>query len=341
MSTSPEHVLSDLKQKKYAPVYFLQGDETYYIDQLSDYIEENVLNETEKSFNQTIMYGRDANISTILNNARRFPMMAERQVVIVKEAQNISDLNREEGSKLLLDYLNHPSPTTVLVFCHKNKTLDKRKALGKAIDKLTVSVSTKKLYDNQVPGWIEGYIKLKGFGATPKAVQMLADAIGNDLERLANEIDKVIINFKDKGLIDEVIVQKYVGISKDYNVFELQKALITKDIVKANQIVNYFEANSKKNPIIPIMAILFSFYSKLLMAMHSKDRSQKGLATALKLNPYFVQDYLTALNKYSLVQVVNNIHHIRVTDLKSKGVDSSGSTTDGQLLKELVFKLLH
>ncbi|HNP17674.1 MAG TPA: DNA polymerase III subunit delta [Fulvivirga sp.] len=341
MSISPEQLLSELKQKKFAPVYFLQGDETYYIDLIADYIENNILNETEKSFNQTIIYGRDANISTILNHARRFPMMAERQVVMVKEAQNISDINREEGSKLLLDYLNNPAPTTLLVFCHKNKTLDKRKALGKAIDKLTVSVTTKKLYDNQVPSWIENYIKSKGFTTTPKAVQMLADAIGNDLERLANEIGKVIINFKEKGQIDEVTVQKYVGISKDYNVFELQKALIMKDIVKANQIVNYFEANSKKNPIIPILAILFSFYSKLLVAIHSKDKSPKGLATALKVNPYFVQDYQTALNKYSMVQIINNIHHIRVSDLKSKGVDSSGSTTDGQLLRELVFKLLH
>ncbi len=341
MSISPDQLLSDLKQKKYAPVYFLQGDETYYIDLIADYIENNILNETEKSFNQTIIYGRDANISAILNHARRFPMMAERQVVLVKEAQNISDLNREEGSKLLLDYLNNPAPTTLLVFCHKNKTLDKRKALGKAIDKLTVSVTTKKLYDNQVPAWIENYIKSKGFSTTPKAVQMLADAIGNDLERLANEIGKVIINFKEKGQIDEVTVQKYVGISKDYNVFELQKALIMKDIVKANQIVNYFEANSKKNPIIPILAILFSFYSKLLIAIHSKDKSPKGLATALKINPYFVQDYQTALNKYSMIQIINNIHHIRVSDLKSKGVESSGSTTDGQLLRELVFKLLH
>lgn len=340
MAHTPDSVLSDLKDKKYAPVYFLQGEETYYIDLISDYIERSVLNESEKGFNQTILYGRDVAMNVILTNAKRFPMMSERQVVIVKEAQNISDINKEQGQKLLLDYLANPVPSTVLVFCHKNKSLDKRKALGKNIDKKAVLVSTKKLYDNQVPAWIDGYIKSKRFGINTKSTQMLADAIGNDLERLANEIDKMLINFQEPVQIDEAIVNKYVGISKDYNVFELQKALIVKDIMKANKIVNYFESNPKKNPIIPIISVLFSFYSKLLVAFHSKDKSERNLASILKVNPYFVKDYLLALNKYSVIQVINNIRHIKEADLKSKGVNNP-STPDGQLLKELVFKLLH
>lgn len=341
MSHTPESVLVDLKASKFAPVYFLQGEETFYIDQIAEYVENNVLTETEKGFNQTIVYGRDVNISDILSHARRFPMMAERQVVIVKEAQNISDLNRESGSKLLLDYLNNPSPTTVLVFCHKNKTLDKRKALGKSIEKLAISVTSKKIYEDKLPQWIEAYVKSKSCTISHKAVRMLADAVGTNLERLSNEIDKVIINLNEGNEIDESLIQKYVGISKDYNVFELQKAMAAKDILKANRIVAYFESNAKKNPVIPIIAVLFSFYSKLLIATGQKDKSPQGIASALKMNSFFAQDYIRACNLYSIVQVVRAIHYLRVADLQSKGVDSSGSVSDGQILRELVFKLLH
>jgi len=340
MAHTPEKVLGELKEGKYAPVYFLQGEETYYIDLISDYIEDNVLSETEKGFNETIMYGKDVSMSDVLTNAKRFPMMSERQVVIVKEAQQVNDLNKEQGQKLLIDYLKNPVGSTILVFCHKNKSLDKRKALGKIIDKHAVTVTTKKLYDNQVPAWIDQYLKSKSFSATPKAVQMLAESIGNNLERLSNEIDKILINFKEKVQVDEHMVQKYVGISKDYNVFELQKALMQKDVMKANKIVNYFEANARKNPIIPIIAILYSFYSKLLMVYGTKDRSERNLASVLRVSPYFVKDYMTAARYYDLAQVVSNIHHIKEADLKSKGVNNV-STGDGQLLRELVFKLIH
>ena len=340
MATTPDAVLSDLRNKKYAPVYFLQGEETYYIDLIADFIENNVLSDAEKGFNQTILYGRDVAMNAVLTNARRFPMMSDRQVVMVKEAQNISDINKEAGQKLLCDYLNNPVPSTVLVFCHKNKTLDKRKVLGKAIEKQAVAVTTKKLYDNQVPAWIESYIKGKRFAISAKAVQMLADSIGTDLERLANEIDKVLINFSEPVEIDEQMVQKYVGISKEYNVFELQKALVVKDVVKANRIINHFGANPKKNPVLPVISVLFSFYSKLLIAHHTKDKSDRNLASALKVNPFFVKDYTAALRYYSLPDVVDNIHRIRLADLRSKGVDNA-SASEWQLLKELVFHLLH
>ncbi|MEO1054823.1 MAG: DNA polymerase III subunit delta [Bacteroidota bacterium] len=340
MANTPESVISALKSNKYSPVYFLQGDEPYYIDLISDYIEQHALNETEKGFNQTIVYGKDVQVNAVLTHAKRFPMMSERQVVIVKEAQDISDLNKEVGQKMLIDYLNNPVPSTILVFCHKYKALDKRKALAKVVDKQAVLVSSKKLYDNQVPDWVTTYMDSKGFPIDPKARQLLADYIGNDLERLSNEIDKMLINFTEKVTIDSQSIQKYIGISKDYNVFELQKALGTKNVIKANQIVNYFVANPKKNPIIPIIAVLYSFYSKLLIAYHAKDKSEKNLASQLKVSPYFVKDYLQAMRYYTLSQVIQNISSVADADLKSKGVNS-GSADDGQLLKELIFRLLH
>lgn len=340
MAHNPTSVLQSLKKEEYAPVYFLQGEETYYIDLLSEFIEKHVLDEGEKGFNQTILYGKDVAISDVLNQARRFPMMAERQVVIVKEAQQISDLNKEGGQKLLLSYLESPVPSTVLVFCHKNKTLDKRKALGRKIEKLAVSVTCKKLYDNQVPDWISQYLKDKKVKSTPKAVQMLADSIGNNLERLANEIEKVLINLSEGDVLDEHVVHQQVGISKDYNVFELQKAMITRDIHKANQIASYFEANPKQNPLLPVLAVLFSFYSKLLIAFKTADKSERALASALGVNPYFAKDYTQALRIYTLAKVIQNIHFIKEADLKAKGVGNP-STPDGQLLKELIYKLLH
>lgn len=339
MPATPESVLQDLKNNKYAPVYFLQGDESFYIDQISDYIEINALGEAEKGFNQTIMYGKDHQMNGILTNARRFPMMAERQVVIVKEAQETQDIGKEQGQKLLLDYIKQPLPSTILVFCHKYKTIDKRKALGKSLGKYSVLVESKKMYDNQVPVWISGYVKNKGYSIDNKATQMLADFIGNDLERLSNEIDKVLINYPDKIELNGEIIQKHVGISKDYNVFELQKALQVKDVLKANRIINYFEANPKKNPIIPTIAMIYSFFSKLLMTRHAKDKSQANLAKVLKVNPYFVKDYLNATQYYPLPKLVGIIAAINEADLRSKGVNFSGG--EGQILKELVFKILH
>ena len=340
MAVTAESILSDLKKNKYAPVYFLQGEEPYYIDLISDYIEANALNETEKGFNQVVMYGKDAEVNKILTNARRYPMMADRQVVIVKEAQEIPDINKEEGIALLESYLKNPLPSTILVFAHKYKTLDGRKSLAKTVKDKAVLLTTKKIYDNAVPDWITNYVKSKGFGIDMKATQMLTDFIGNNLSSLTNEINKILLNFKEKTTIDAGIVQKFVGISKEYNVFELQRALGTRDVVKANQIVHYFEANPKNNPIIPVIAVLFSYYSKLLMVHHSKDKSEKGIAAALKLNPFFVKEYLLAARNYPIHKVIDNIHHIKKADLQSKGIDSP-SMAEGQILRELVYKLMH
>lgn len=340
MPQSAENVLKDLEAGRYAPVYFLQGEEPYFIDKIAGFIEKNALSEAEKGFNQMVMYGKDVDITAILNNARRYPMMAERQVVIVKEAKDIQDLNRQEGQTMLENYVKNPSPSTVLVFCHKYKTLDGRKALPKVLDKHAILVTTKKLYDNQVPDWINTYVMSKGFTIERKAAFMLTEFIGNDLERLANEIDKVLINFQEKIQLDAALIQKYVGISKEYNVFELQKALTVRDVLKANKIVQYFESNPKNHPVIPMIAMLFSFYSKLLLIHHSGERSEGGVAKLLKINPFFAKEYLLALQKYSLPVVIRNINFLRQADLQSKGVDSGGMT-EGQLLKELVFKLMH
>ena len=342
MKQSPDDVLKQLKRGEYAPIYFLQGDEPYYIDRIARHVEDKVLNETERGFNQMILYGKDVDVSTVLTQARRYPMMSERQVVIVKEAQDITDFNTQIGQQLLEAYVKNPMPSTLLVLCYKYKKLDSRKALGKALDKFAVWVDSKKLYDNQLPNWIAAYIRQRGFRTDDKAVQMLADSIGNNLERLTNEIEKVLINFSagQEVVIDAEVVQKYVGISKEYNAFELQKAVSTKNSVKALQIVQYFETNPKANPIIPIIALLFSFYSKLLLVHQSTDKTERGLASLLKINPFFAKEYRVAAVNYPLSQVIRNIHFLRVADQHAKGVDNTRGT-DGQILKELVYKLMH
>jgi DNA polymerase-3 subunit delta len=340
MDANVKKILTDLKAKKYAPVYFLQGEETYFIDVISDYIEANVLSDAEKGFNQVVVYGKDATMATILTHARRFPMMAERQVVIVKEAQDIQDLNKEIGGKLLLDYLARAVPSTVLVFCHKHKSLDKRKELGKKIDQLSVTINTKKLYDNQLPEFMSDYAREKKLSIDDRAILALCEYVGNDLHRLTNETDKLMIAMKPGESITVDHVMNQVGVSKEYNIFELQKAIINRDTLLANKIVNYFEANTKKNPLIPVVAYLFSFFSKLLAGSVATDKSDKGLVSVLKISPYAARDYSLALRQYPTQKIIVNISCIKEADLKLKGVNS-GAETDGQILRELVYKLMN
>jgi DNA polymerase III subunit delta len=339
MDASAKKILIDLKAGKYAPVYLLQGEEPFYIDLISNFIESNALSESEKSFNQVIVYGKDTPVNVILTHARRFPMMAERQVVIVREAQDIPDLQKEAGTKLMLDYVSRPVPSTVLVLCHKHKTLDKRRELGKKIDQLTTSATFKKPYDNQLPEFVAEYVKEKGYKMDDGAVHVLAECVGNDLSRLANEIDKVFIGAEKNKVISAEEVMSKVGVSREYNIFELQKALVRKDTLLAAKIVNYFESNTKKNPIIPVVAFLYSFFSKLLMASTASDKSERGLVTQLKINPFAAKDYSSALQFYSTQKIVENISLLKQSDLKLKGV-SSGDITEGQILKELVFRLM-
>lgn len=339
MDAQVTKILNDLKARKYAPVYFLQGEESYFIDLISDFIEKNVLLDAEKGFNQVVVYGKDVSMSTILTHARRFPMMAERQVVIVKEAQDIQDINNETGAKLLLNYLQHAVPSTVLVFAHKNKSLDKRKELGKNIEKLAVSITTKKLYENQLPEFVAGYAAQQGVIMDDRATQIFCEYIGNDLNRLANEFDKLIIGGIPAGGITAEHVMMQVGISKEYNIFELQKAVLSRNTLQANRIVNYFEKNTKKNPVIPVVAFLFSFFSKLLAASCAPDKSDKGLVAALKISPYAARDYVQAMRIFPQDKIMQNISFLREADLKLKGVDA-GSADEGQVLRELVYKLI-
>jgi len=339
MDASAKKIMDELRAGKYAPVYMLQGEEPFYIDLISNYIEANVLSESERGFNQVVVYGKDSPVNMILTHARRFPMMSERQVVIVREAQDIPDLQKESGAKLLLDYITRPVPSTVLVLCHKHKTLDKRRELGKKIDSLTRSATFKKPYDNQLPEFVQEYVKDKGYKIEDAAVRVLAEYVGTDLNRLANEVDKVLISNTKSEVITAEKVMAQVGVSREYNIFELQKALIKKDALQAAKIVNYFESNTRKNPIIPIVAFLYSFYSKLLAASVAPDKSERGLVSLLKISPFAAKDYTSALYNYSSQKIVENISLLKESDLKLKGVNS-GNISEGQILKELVFRLM-
>jgi DNA polymerase III subunit delta len=339
MVYTPQQVLTALKQKQYAPVYFLQGEEPYYIDLLTRYMEENILGASEKYFNLTVVYGKEQTMSEILTHARRFPMGSERQVVIVKEAQELQDLNREEGRKHLEAYVKFSQPATLLVWAYKYKTLDARRSLGKVLAQQAVLVYSKKVYDHQVAAWITAYVHERGLSITEKATLMLQEFIGNDLARLANELNKIQLNLEQDTEIDDAMVQAYVGISRTFNAFELQKALAQKDVMKAHQIVLHFEANPRKNPAIPLVALLFSFFSKLLLLHDAKDKSAPTLEKVLQVSPYFIRDYLLAAQRYPLSKVIENIQHLHQADLQLKGVDYP-ATTEGKILKELVCKLV-
>ncbi len=330
-----QKILAELKDKKYSPVYFLEGEEPYYIDLISDYILENVLTESEKSFNQTLLYGKEITIDTILTASRRYPMMAERQVVVVREAQNIRDIDE------LASYVEKPAPSTVLVLCHKYKTIDKRKKLYKAIQKNGVYLESKPLYENQVPNWITGYLKTQQLGIEPKAVQMITDHVGNNLQRIVNELDKVIFSAIPGTSITVDDVEKNIGISKEYNAFEFQKALGSKDLYKANRIVNYLIENEKTTPMRMIVGILITYFRKILTYHTIENKSNTGeVAQKLGISPFFINDYLTAGRNYPLQKAVLVISLLREYDLKSKGA-RGGTTENGELLRELTYKILH
>ena len=333
-------ILKDLKAKTYAPVYWLQGEEAYFIDSLSDYIEENALEESLKSFNQSVLYGKECKVTDILNHARQFPMMSERRVVIVKEAQEISDINKEEGEKALAAYLEHLNTSTVLVFCYKYKVLDGRKKLATLVDKAGVLLSEKRIYDNKVPDWIRTFAANLQLRLNEKAVQMMSENIGTNLERIANELKKIKLNVPADSLIDEHHIQRFVGISKDFNEFELQKAIGLRDHKKAHQIVQYFGANTKSHPVIPLIVILFSYFTKLLLLHKNSQAPDDELARKIGVSPFFVKEYRLAARTYNLAKVVQNIHLIKEADLQAKGITSS-NLSDEDLMKELVYKLMH
>ena len=329
-----EQIKSDLKNRIYYPVYFLAGEEPYYIDTISDIIEKSVLDEAERDFNQTIVYGRDTNPLDIISLAKRYPMMASHQVVIVKEAQNILKIEELEP------YLESPLDSTVLVICYKYKKIDKRKSFFKNIGKKGVFYESKKIYDNKIPSWIVNYLQPMGYTIMPKASAMLAEFLGSDLSKIVNELDKLVLNIPGKTEINDVLIEQNIGISKDFNIFELQNAIGSRNISKANQIINYFAANTKENPLVKTVPILFGFFSKLLIYHQLKDKSKNNVASELGVNPFFVKDFQIAARNYSYPKLKTIISLLREYDLKAKGVNNI-STPDGELQKELMFKILH
>ncbi len=330
-----EDIISDLKKRIFKPVYFLAGEEPYYIDLIADYIEEHVLDEAEKSFNQIIYYGEETSVNSIIETARRFPMMSNHQVVIVREAQSLRKIED------LLVYVEKPLKSTILVINYKYKVLDKRTRLVKSLEANGIYFESSRLRDYQVPAWIERYLMTRGIKTDPSASAMLTEYLGNDLHKIENELMKLLITLPvEKPVVTTALIEKNIGISKDYNNFELQKAIGEKNILKANMIVNHFAANPRDNPITLTIASLFSYFSKLLTYHYLTDKSKNNVAAALKVNPFFVKDYETSSIKYNVSRTVMVINLLRTYDMKSKGFGDI-SSEPGDLLKELVFKILH
>ena len=329
-----ESIMTELKNKQFRPIYFLMGEEPYFLDVITDYIAENVLAEQDKAFNQVVMYGKDTNVVTVIDAAKRFPMASQYQVVIVKEAQNMKEIDK------LQFYMEKPLKSTILVVCYKDK-LDKRLKLYKILDQSKVAAvfDSKKLYDNQVSSWINGYLKERGYTIAPAAAELLTEYLGAELSKVANELNKMMITLpvNEKKITLEHI-ETNIGISKDYNVFELQKALGEKNVLKANRIIEYFNRNPRNNPMVMVIANLYSYFAKILTYHYLPDKSQA--ASALKVNPYFVRDYVAAAGKYPAPKIIQIISILREYDMKSKGVGSP-SVSDGDLMREMTFKILH
>lgn len=329
-----EQVLSGLKNKEYKPVYLFQGEESYYIDMLSDYIQNNVLDEMEREFNLTVMYGKDVDAATVINAAKRYPMMAPYQVVIVKEAQHVKDWDK------LSFYLEKPLTSTILVICYKYGTIDGRKKVLTDIANKGVIFTSPVLYDNELPAWINNYVKSKGLGIESKAAILLAEFLGADLSRIVGELDKLIITKPaEQKQITSDLIEKNIGISKEYNNYELQNAIFKRDILKANRIVQHFSKNSRSNPMIVTVSVLFGAFTNLLQCHYTADKTDAGIARALGINPFFAKDFTAAAKIYNAWKCMQNISLLREFDAKSKGIGSR--EPQEELLKELVFKLMH
>lgn len=330
-----KQIVDEINSGNTKSIYFLMGEEAFYIDKISNYIENNVLKEEEKGFNQIVLYGRDVSIDDIIGHAKRYPMMADKQVVIVKEAQDLS-----RTIENLISYVENPQPSTILVLCYKYKTLDKRKKLSKIIAKNGCLFESKKLYESQVSEWIASNLKDKGYQIEPKAGYMLVEFLGTNLSKIDNELEKLILILPKETVITPAHIEKNIGISKDFNNFELRKAVGEKQIVKVNQIANYFSQNPKSNPLVMTISLLNSFFTQLLMYHGLKDKGKINVAKVLRINPYFVNEYQSAARNYPMRKVAQIIALLREADLKSKGVGAS-NLPHGDILKELLFKVMH
>ncbi len=331
-----DKILREWKINAFKPIYWLEGDEPYYIDILMDYAEKNILSEAEASFNLTVFYGKDADWAQVVNACRRYPMFAERQVVLLKEAQQMKDIEKLQG------YIENPLATTVFVVSHKEKKVDGRKGLGKKLkdSKLAEVFTTKKLYDNQLPEWASKIVKEHGLTINPKALQMLVEHIGNDLSRIEKEVEKIMINLGAKKSISEDDIEKYIGVSKEYNVFELQSAIAQKNMSKSMKIIQYFEANPKAGPIQLFLPSVYNFFSKLYILKGLQGIPEQSIAGAIGVSPFFVKEYISADRKYDYASVEKVLLLLHQYNLRSVGINDGGSTHAG-LMKEFVVKVMN
>jgi DNA polymerase-3 subunit delta len=330
---SVEKIIAEWQKRAFKPVYWLEGEEEYFIDKAVDYAEHHILSENEASFNLSIFYGKDASWADVINACRRYPMFAERQVVVLKEAQQMRDIEKLEV------YVENPLSSTVLVVSYKNKKVDGRTRFAKVLKEKGVLISTKKIYDNQLPEWISELVGSKGLSISPKGIALLADHIGNDLTRIENEVEKILVNLGKRKQITEEDIEEFVGVSKEFNVFELQSALAKKDLPKAIRIIQYFEANPKAAPIQLILPSLYGFFSKVFMVYGAGTSDEKAIATAIGVNPFFSKDYIQAAKVYSFEEVEKALLLLHQYNLKSVGVNNVGAE-DGSLLKEMAVKIV-
>lgn len=329
---SPEKIIADWKRKDFKPVYWLEGEESFYIDQVVEFAEHHILSEAEAGFNLSVFYGRDAGWPDVINACRRYPMFSDRQVVILKEAQQMRDIDKLDA------YVENPLSTTIFVVAHKEKKVDGRSKLAKSLKQHAVVITTKKLYDNQLPEWANEQIQSKGYTISKKALMLLVDHIGNDISRINNEIDKLLLNLGARKAISEEDIEKYVGVSKEYNVFELQEALQRKDVAKAIRIIQYFESNPKAAPIQMILPALYNFFSKVYALFAVQSADEKAAAAAIGVNPFFIKDYLLAAKNYGYGGVENALLLLHQYNLRSIGINDAG-TEDASLMKEMIIKM--
>lgn len=329
---SAEQIISDWKKNKFAPIYWLEGEENYYIDKVVDYAEHHILPEAEAGFNLTIFYGRDADWTQVVNTCKKFPMFADRQVVVLKEAQLMKDITKLES------YIERPQPSTVFVVAYKEKKLDARTKLAKVVKQNGELLSTKKIYDSKLPEWTLQMVQQQGYTISQKAVLLLVDHIGNDLARIENEVEKILVNLHDRKNITEEDIEKYVGISKEFNAFELQVAVAQKDMPKAIRIVRYFESNPKAAPIQVILPTLYNFFSKVAMVF-GVGGGDSAVASAIGVNPFFVKDYVQAAKNYGIQGIENILLLLHRYNLRSIGIDDAG-TSDADLMKEMLVKMM-
>lgn len=337
MAITDKQLISELKSGHFAPIYLLTGEDNYTIDVVSNYFEEHIVPEENRDFDQTIVYGRDVDMATVVSLAKRYPMMSERQLVMVKEAQGME--TKDDAWNCLIEYLKHPQTNTVLVLCYRHKKIDKRTAAYKAINSAGVVLETAKMYDDKVPFWIAEFVQEHGYTITEKCAVLIAEFIGNDRGKIANELSKVFISLPQGTTINDDVVERNIGISKDYNIFELQNAIGRRDVERCNRIVNHFAANPKENPIQLVLPILYGYFIKVMTYIQLEDKTQA--AKALGVNPFFVKDYARAAGNYTLPKLASCIGYLHDADLSSKGLNRAATTTDGEIFKELIFKILH